>query len=128
MYGVRFQFSINTNRVRAKTAIVGFVCMLVIMKNTLGNDVRLTCCAFVLAMASPLLGVPKVPKVTSSPLGAGTSSYTLTWHAESRTPIVMYSLQHRKYAVSGFYIFVFSLICMSVLSVLMVTPICLCIA
>ncbi|XP_050726810.1 protein amalgam-like, partial [Eriocheir sinensis] len=47
-----------------------------------------------------LTGVPKVPKVTSSPAGAWPSSYTLMWHAESRTPIVMYSLQYRKYAGS----------------------------
>ncbi|XP_071513518.1 protein amalgam-like isoform X3 [Panulirus ornatus] len=47
-----------------------------------------------------LTGLPKTPKMTSSPAGGERTSYTLTWETESYTPIVQYRLQYRKFKVN----------------------------
>lgn len=73
-----------------------------------------------------LTGVSKAPTVTSSPAGAWQTSYTLMWYAESHTPIVMYSLQYRKYPVSELYIFVFSSLGAILLTALITSLIFLC--
>ncbi|XP_071513616.1 protein amalgam-like isoform X4 [Panulirus ornatus] len=55
-------------------------------ENTLGqtkNTLRLT-------------GLPKIPRMTSSPAGGEKTSYTLTWETESYTPIIQYRLRYRK--------------------------------
>ncbi|XP_069186645.1 protein amalgam isoform X7 [Procambarus clarkii] len=44
-----------------------------------------------------LTGLPKTPKMTSSPSGGEKTSYTLTWETESYTPIAQYRLQYRKF-------------------------------
>ncbi|KAG7173917.1 amalgam-like 2 [Homarus americanus] len=44
-----------------------------------------------------LTGLPKTPKMTSSPAGGEKTSYTLTWETESYTPIAQYRLQYRKF-------------------------------
>ncbi|KAK8385320.1 hypothetical protein O3P69_012266 [Scylla paramamosain] len=43
-----------------------------------------------------LTGLPRTPRLTSSPAGGEKSSYTLTWETESHTPVIMYRLQYRK--------------------------------
>ncbi|XP_018021341.2 neural cell adhesion molecule 1-like isoform X2 [Hyalella azteca] len=43
-----------------------------------------------------LTGLPKVPKMTSSPAGGEKETYTLTWETESFSPIVQYRVQFRK--------------------------------
>ncbi|KAG0698394.1 Basement membrane-specific heparan sulfate proteoglycan core protein [Chionoecetes opilio] len=37
-------------------------------------------------------GCPKTPRLTSSPAGGEKTSFTLTWEAESYTPVIMYPL------------------------------------
>ncbi|KAK8385393.1 hypothetical protein O3P69_012319 [Scylla paramamosain] len=44
-----------------------------------------------------LTGLPRVPRVTSSPAGGERTTYTLTWVAESHTPVIMYRLQYRRH-------------------------------
>lgn len=44
-----------------------------------------------------LTGLPKVPKMTSSPAGGEKITYTLTWETESYTPITQYRLRYRKF-------------------------------
>ncbi|XP_045133288.1 limbic system-associated membrane protein-like isoform X2 [Portunus trituberculatus] len=43
-----------------------------------------------------LTGLPRMPRLTSSPAGGEKRSYTLTWETESHTPVIMYRLQYRK--------------------------------
>ena len=43
-----------------------------------------------------ITGLPRTPRLTSSPAGGEKSSYTLTWETESHTPVIMYRLQYRK--------------------------------
>ncbi|KAG0714565.1 Protein amalgam [Chionoecetes opilio] len=43
-----------------------------------------------------LTGLPRMPRLTSSPAGGEKSSYTLTWETDSYTPVIMYRLQYRK--------------------------------
>ncbi|KAG0724048.1 Hemicentin-2 [Chionoecetes opilio] len=45
---------------------------------------------------SVLAGLPRTPRLTSSPAGGKKSSYTLTWETESYTPVIMYRLQYRR--------------------------------
>ncbi|XP_050696843.1 protein amalgam-like [Eriocheir sinensis] len=42
-----------------------------------------------------LSGLPKEPRMTSSPAGGEETSYTLTWEVESTSPIVMYRVEYR---------------------------------
>ncbi|XP_050739322.1 roundabout homolog 2-like [Eriocheir sinensis] len=43
-----------------------------------------------------LTGLPRTPKITSSPAGGEKTTYTLTWETETYTPITMYRLQYRE--------------------------------
>lgn len=43
-----------------------------------------------------LTGLPKTPKMTSSPAGGEEDAYTITWETESYTPILQYRLRYRK--------------------------------
>ncbi|XP_068205802.1 protein amalgam-like isoform X2 [Palaemon carinicauda] len=43
-----------------------------------------------------LTGIPKTPRMTSSPAGGEDDAYTLTWETESYTPILQYRLRYRK--------------------------------
>ncbi|XP_045132662.1 protein amalgam-like [Portunus trituberculatus] len=43
-----------------------------------------------------LTGLPRTPRITSSPAGGEKTSYTLTWETETFTPILMYRLQYRE--------------------------------
>lgn len=41
-------------------------------------------------------GLPRTPRITSSPAGGEKTTYTLTWETETYTPITMYRLQYRE--------------------------------
>ncbi|XP_050739679.1 protein amalgam-like isoform X2 [Eriocheir sinensis] len=43
-----------------------------------------------------ITGLPRTPRLTSSPAGGEKTSYTLTWQTESHTPVIMYRMQYRK--------------------------------
>ncbi|XP_064105256.1 protein amalgam-like isoform X2 [Macrobrachium nipponense] len=43
-----------------------------------------------------LTGLPKPPRVTSSPAGGERTAYTITWETESNSPITQYRLKYRK--------------------------------
>ncbi|XP_076045230.1 protein amalgam-like isoform X2 [Oratosquilla oratoria] len=48
-----------------------------------------------------LTGLPKTPRMTSSPAGGEKESYTLTWEAESYSPIIQYRVRFRKVSANA---------------------------